>query len=367
MLALRRSACSLCAPAAKQSSRRHSSDRDSIGRVGAMTSSKRTGGAVFRILSCSLLAVSPVAQAQPAGKVYRIGFLHTSSSSTVQPQINAFRQKLRDLGYVEGRNVVIEYRWAEGKYERLSAMARELTRLNVDLIVSGGGTPSVLAAKAATKTIPVIFFAGDPVVSGIVSSLARPGGNLTGVGALTAELDAKRLEILKECVPTATRVAILWNPDNPTGVPQRNRMALAAETLGVQLRMFEARSPSEIDQAFTVMARERPGAMLMLADPMLNNEGKRVVDLAARVRLPTASGFRSFAEAGGLISYGPSLIDSYRQLAIYADKIVKGAKPADLPVEQPTKYDLVINLKTAKALGLTIPQSLTVRADELIR
>jgi putative ABC transport system substrate-binding protein len=321
---------------------------------------------ILGLLMCSLVAVS-LAQAQPAGKVYRIGFVSSTASSTAQPQVNAFRQKLRDLGYVEGRNVIIEYRWAEGKYERLPALATELTRLNVDLIVSGGGTPAALAAKAATKTIPVIFFAGDPVVSGIVASLSRPGGNLTGVGALTAELDPKLLEILKEAVPMATRVAILWNPDNPTGVPQRNRMALAAQALGVQVRMLDARFPGEIDNAFGVMARERPDALLVLADPMLFNERKRIVDLAARARLPAVSGFRLFAEAGGLISYGANLIEAYRQLAIYADKILKGAKPGDLPVEEPTKYELVINVKTAKALGLIIPQSLVLRADGMIQ
>ena len=330
--------------------------------------SMRTGGAILCVLACSLLAAPLGIQAQPAGKVSRIGYLSSASASTQQPQLNAFRQKLRDLGYVEGRNIIIEQRSAEGRYERLPALARELAHLNVDLIVTGGGIPSALAAKGATKTIAIVFFAGDPVASGIVSSLARPGGNMTGVGPLTAELDAKRLEILKEAVPTATRVAILWNPNNPTGVPQRNRMALAAVVLGVQLRMLEARSPGEIDTAFAETARERPDAMLVLTDPMLDNERNRLINLAARAGLPVVSGgFRSFAEAGGLLSYGLSLIEAYRRLAIYVDKILKGAKPADLPVEEPTKYELVINLKTAKALGLTIPQSLLVRADELIQ
>jgi putative ABC transport system substrate-binding protein len=332
-----------------------------------MRHSRRARGAILCVLAC-LLAAPLVIQAQPAGKVSRIGYLSSASVSSQQPQLNAFRQKLRELGYVEGRNIVIEQRSAEGRYERLPTLARELARINVDLIVTGGGIPSALAAKGATKTIPIVFFAGDPVASGIVSSLARPGGNLTGVGPLTAELDAKRLEILKEAMPAATRVAILWNPNNPTGIPQRNRMALAAEVLGVQLRMLEARSPSEIDAAFADNARERPDAMLVLTDPMLDNERKRIINLAARAGLPVVSGgFRPFAEAGGILTYGPSLIEAYRRLAIYADKILKGAKPADLPVEEPTKYELVINLKTAKALGLTIPQSLLVRADELIQ
>jgi putative ABC transport system substrate-binding protein len=282
-------------------------------------------------------------------------------------QNDAFRQKLRELGYSQGENLAIEYRWAEGRYDRLPAMARELARLKVNLIVAPDGVPAALAAKAATKTIPVVFFAGDAVESGLVQSLAHPGGNLTGLSGLTAGLDAKRLEILKEAVPAAARVAMLWNPENSTGIPQRNRMALAAEALRVQPRMLEARSPSEIEGAIAVAVRERVDALLVLADPMLTSQRKRIVDLAARARLPVGGLFRSFAEDGALVSYGPNLVEVYRQLAVYADKILKGAKPADLPVEEPTKYEVVINLRTAKALGLTIPQSLMVRADELVQ
>ena len=314
-----------------------------------------------------LLAAPLAAGAQPVGKVYRIGFLSVQTSSGPKTQFNAFKQKLPDLGYVEGRNLVIEGRWAEARYERLPDLARELVRLNVDLIVTPDGAPPALAAKAATKTTPIVFYAGDAVVSGLVSSIARPGGNLTGVSGLTAGLDAKRLEILKEAMPSATRVAILWNPENLTGVPQRNRIALAAETLKVQPRMLEARSPGEIDHAFAVAARERSEAILVLADPMLASQGKRLVDLAARARLPLAAHFRSFTEAGALLSYGPSLVEIARQLAVYADRILKGAKPADLPVDEPTRYELVINLKTAKALGLTIPPSLLGRAEEVIQ
>ena len=315
----------------------------------------------------SLIAAPLVAEAQQqAGKVWRIGFLSTQTSSMFQPQLNAFRQKLHDLGYLEGRNLVIEYRWAEGRYERLPALARELVRLNVDLILTPDGVPPTLAAKAATKAIPIVFFAGDAVESGLVPSLARPGGNLTGVSGLTAGLDAKRLEILKEAIPAATHVAILWNPDNPTGVPQRNRMALAAEALRVQLRMLEARSPSEIDKAFAVATAERSEAVLVLADPMLTSQRTRIINLAVRARLPLAAYFRTFTEAGGLLSYGPSTNDIFRGLAVYADKIFRGAKPGDLPVEEPTKYELVINLKTAKALGLAISQSLLQRADQVI-
>src|SRR5215471_12211317 len=270
----------------------------------------------------SLLALPLGTQAQQPAKVYRIGFLSVQSSSVFQPQLKAFRQKLHDLGYAEGRNLVIESRWAEGRYERLSAMATELVRLKVDLILTPGGTPPALAAKSATRTIPIVFFAGDAVESGLVASLGRPGGNLTGISGLTAGLDAKRLEILKQAMPAATRVGILWNPENLTGVPQRNRMALAAEALQVRPRMLEARSPSEIDNAFTVAARERLDAVLVLADPMLTSQRKRIVELAARARLPLVAYFRAFAEAGALVSYGPNTIEIFSQLAVYVDKVL---------------------------------------------
>jgi len=312
-----------------------------------------------RAVLCALiggpLAASLTAQAQTTGRVYRIGFLSVQSSPTVRPLLNAFKQKLRDMGYVEGRNLVIEHRLAEGRYERLPELARELVRLKVDLLATAEGAPPTLALKATTKIIPIVFFAGDAVESGLVSSIARPGGNVTGVSGLTAGLDAKRLEILKEAVPAATRVAILWNPENLTGVPQRNRITLAAEALKVQLRMLEVRSPDEIDNAIAVAVRERSEALLVLADPFLSGHRKRIVDLAARARLPLAAHFRGFPEAGGLLSYGPNLVEISRRLAVYADRILKGTKPADLPGEEPTKYELVINLKTAKALELTIP------------
>jgi len=318
-------------------------------------------------LCAALLAVPIAAHAQSAEKVYRIGLLLSNpSGGPARGQRSAMRQKLRDLGYVEGRNLVIEYR-SEVKYERLPVLARELVRLKPDLIIAPGGAPSALALKAATRTIPIVFFAGDAVESGLVQSLARPGGNLTGMSGLTAGLDTKRLEILKEAAPAATRVGVLWNPENLTGVPQRNRIVLAAEALGVQPRLLEAKSSSEIDTAFAVAARERLDALLLLADPFLNSEQKRIVDLAARGRLALVASFRPFTEAGALISYGPNLDDVFRQLAVFSDKILKGKKPADLPVEEPTKYELVINLKTAKALGLTIPASVLARADQVIQ
>src|SRR5215470_3136969 len=323
-------------------------------------------GAVLLALA-SLLALPLGTQAQPSGKVYRIGLLSSQSASTIpQEGPKAFRQKLRDLGYVEGRDLVIESRWADGRYERLPALAKELARLNVDLILTPDGIAPALAAKGATKTIPIVFFAGRRRVWARAKHRA-PWQQLTGISGLTAGLDAKRLEILKQALPAATHVGILWNPENLTGVPQRNRMALAAEALQVQPRMLEARSPSEIDNAFTVAARERLDAVLVLADPMLTSQRKRIVELAARARLPLVAYFRAFAEAGALVSYGPNTIEIFSQLAVYVDKVLKGARPADLPVEETTKYELVINLKTAKALGLTIPQSLVGRADALIQ
>jgi len=323
-------------------------------------------GAVLLALA-SLLALPLGTQAQPSGKVYRIGLLSSQSASTIpQEGPKAFRQKLRDLGYVEGRDLVIESRWADGRYERLPALAKELARLNVDLILTPDGIAPALAAKGATKTIPIVFFAGRRRVWARAKHRA-PWQQLTGISGLTAGLDAKRLEILKQALPAATHVGILWNPENLTGVPQRNRMALAAEALQVQPRMLEARSPSEIDNAFTVAARERLDAVLVLADPMLTSQRKRIVELAARARLPLVAYFRAFAEAGALVSYGPNTIEIFSQLVVYVDKVLKGARPADLPVEEPTKYELIINLKTANALGLTIPQSLVGRADALIQ
>jgi putative ABC transport system substrate-binding protein len=307
------------------------------------------------VLVFSLVAAPLAADGQQAGKVPRIGLLSTQSL----PYVEAFRQGLRDLGYVEGRTIVIEYREAEGHFERLPNLAKELVGLNVDIIVTAGGAPSALAAKAATKTIPVVFLAGGVVAGGLVSSLPRPGGNLTGLDVLVGELDPKRLEILKEALPRAIRVAFLWNPGGSGYSPseQRKRLEAAAQALGVRLRMVEARVPSEIDTAFAALARERPDALLVQGDAMLNSQRRKIVELAAQTRIPAIYAFREFVEVGGLMFYGASLPDMYRRAATYVDKILKGAKPADLPIEQPTKFELVINLKTAKALGLTIPPS----------
>jgi putative ABC transport system substrate-binding protein len=319
----------------------------------------------------ALFATPFAAEAQQAAKIARIGYLGTNLA--VSPhQHEAFRQGLRDLGYVEGRNVVIEYRSAEGKYERLPALAAELVALKVDVIVAAGGTPPALAATQATRTLPIVFIgAGDPVTSGLVTSLARPGGNVTGSSILAPELVGKRLELLKQAVPRVSRVAVLWQPGG--GLAERTEMDMlkgaevAARALGVRVQFVEARGPADFDGAFSEMTRARAGALTVLSTPMFGGERRRLVDLAAKNRLPTVYSFREYVDAGGLMSYGPDLADMFRRAATYVDRILKGAKPADLPVEQPTKFELVINLKTAKALGLTIPPSLLGRADEVIQ
>ena len=315
-----------------------------------------------------LLAAPLAADAQQAGKVPRIGFLSATSPSDRPPLLDAFRQGLRELGWVEGQNIVIDYRYAEDRVDRLPDLAAELVRLKVDLIVSAG-TQGVTAARNATETIPIVMIAvRDPVGTGLIASLARPGGNVTGVsGYAGLEMVAKQLELLKETVPKIRRVAILSNPTNAYHKLAIREANVAARSLGVQLQLLEARGPNEFDGAFAAMARERVGALLVLSDAMLSSHRTRLADLAARSRLPAAYGVRESVEAGGLMSYGPSFLDLYRRSAAYVDKILKGAKPADLPVEQPTKFELVINLKTAKALGLTIPQSLLQRADEVIQ
>jgi putative ABC transport system substrate-binding protein len=292
------------------------------------------------ILLPALLAAPLAADAPQAGKVPRIGFLSLTSPSDRPPLLDAFRQRLRELGWVEGQNIVIDYRYAEGRVDRLPDLAAELVRLKVDLIVSGG-TQGVTAAKNATETIPIVMITvRDPVGTGLIASLARPGGNVTGVSGYPA------------------------NAYHQLAIREVN---VAARSLGVQLQLLEARDPNEFDGAFAAMAKERVGALLVVSDTVFNFHRTRLADLAARSRLPAAYGVRESVEAGGLMSYGPSFVDSYRRSAAYVDKILKGAKPGDLPVEQPTKFELVINLKTARALGLTIPPSLLRRADEVIQ
>ena len=315
------------------------------------------------------LFVAPLAAEaqQVAAKAPRIGFLALSPDAN--PHLRrAFLQGLHDLGYVEGRNVVIEYRSAEGKMERLPALAAELVALKVDVIVTGGGTPTALAAKEATRILPIVFSsATDPVTDGLVTSLAHPGGNLTGLSNIAPELVGKCLEQLKEAVPKVSLVAVLWQPGALGGRTDMLKPAeVAARALRIRLQFVEAQGPAEFDRAFSEMTRARVGALAVLGSAIFNSERRRLVDLAAKHRLPTVYTSRDFVDVGGLMTYGPSLADSFRRAAAYVDKILKGAKPADLPVEQPTKFELVINLKAAKALGLTIPPSLIQRADQVI-
>jgi putative tryptophan/tyrosine transport system substrate-binding protein len=321
------------------------------------------------MLTGGLLTAPFAAEAQQAAKIARIGYL--AGNLAAGPHLpEAFRQGLRDLGYVEGRNVVIEILDAEGKLERLPALAAELVALKVDVIVAGS-TPHALAAKQATRTLPMVFAAADdPVGSGLVTSLARPGGNVTGSSMLAPELVGKRLELLTQAVPGVTRVAVLWQPGGlgeGTEKDQLKAAEVAARALGVQLQFVEARGPADIDRAFSDMTGARAGALTVLTGTMFFVERRRLVDLAAKNRLPAVYPWRDGVDAGGLMSYGPNLADLFRRAATYVDKILKGAKPADLPVEQPTKFELLINLKAAKALGLTIPQSLLRRADEVIQ
>jgi len=316
------------------------------------------------------LTLAPLAgEGQQAAKVPRIGYLALNPGTS--PHLReAFLQGLRDLGYVEGRNVVIEYRSAEGKPERFPALAAELVALKVDVIVTGGGTPTALAAKQATRTIPIVFAsAGDPVADGLITSLARPGGNITGSSNLTPELVGKCLEQLKQAVPGVSRVAFLWQPGGAgegTEKDMLKRAEVAARALGVRPQFVEARGPADFDRAFSEMTRARAGALTVLVGAMFIVAQRRLVDLAAKNRLPALYGLREYVDAGGFMSYGPNVADLFRRTATYVDKILKGAKPGDLPVEQPTKFELVINLKTAKALGLTIPPSLLQRADQVI-
>jgi putative ABC transport system substrate-binding protein len=331
-----------------------------------------TRRAFIRTLAGGLLAAPLAAGAQQAGKVYRIGYLSLGSleSPETRASLDAFRQGLRERGYGEGQNIVIEYRAADGKIERLPALATELARLKVDLIVAGS-TPGARAARQATTTIPIIApNMGDPVQDGLVANLARPGANLTGSTFLGPELVPKRLALLKEALPGVSRIAVLWHPGAFGERTMRDMVKeteAAARTLGVQLQFVEARGPDEFDRAFSAMARERADAFIVFPSVMLFNERRRIVALAAQSRLPAMYQSREFVELGGLIGYGASIPDAVRRAATYVDRILKGAKPGDLPVEQPTKFELVINLKTAKALGLTIPPSVLGRADEVIQ
>jgi putative ABC transport system substrate-binding protein len=310
--------------------------------------------------------LSPVAsKAQHVGRVYRIGFLGATSAAGYASQVEAFRGGLRDLGYVEGKNLVIEFRWAEGNYARLPNLAAELARLNPDVLVTHAGA-GTRAAKQATATIPIVFgVAGEAVALGLVESIARPGGNATGSSFFFPELNAKRLEVLKEAVPRSSRVGVLLNPDNPANVSTLRAMEETARSLNVRLQSVEVRRPLEFADAFATLVKGNVEALAVYDDAMFIAEAARIAELARRNRLPTI-GFVEYAKAGGLLAFGVNFADLWRRAAGFVDKIFKGAKPADLPVEQPTRFELIVNLRTAKAIGVTISRSLVVRADQLI-
>ena len=319
--------------------------------------------AVFVILATGGVA----AQAQQPTKLHRIGYLLGASSSFYTARIDAFQQGLNELGYTEGKNIVIEYRYADGKADRLPALAVELVRLKLDVIVATT-TPSVLAVKKASATIPIVFVSvADPVASGLVASLARPGGNITGLTILAPELSGKRLELLKEAVPKATRVAFLWNSANPAQGLLWKESQAAAQELRLQLQSLEVRSSNDFENAFEAALRERAQALITAPEPLINTHLKRIVEFAAKSRLPAMYAGPEVVDAGGLMSYAPDYTHQYRRAATYVDKILKGAKPSDLPIERPMKFEFVINLKTAKEIGLTISPNVLARADKVIK
>jgi ABC-type uncharacterized transport system substrate-binding protein len=319
------------------------------------------------LLTILLFVSFHLAEAQQPTKIPRIRFLFNTSPSPVAARVEAFQQRLRELGYVEGKNIVIEYRYTEGKPDRLPALVAEVVRLKVDVIVTSAPTVT-RAAKEATNTIPIVMAQdGDPVRSGFVASLARPGGNITGLSTFSPELSGKRLELLKEIVPRLSRVAVLGTSTIATHARFLEEHEPAAGALRLQLQYLDVLGPKDIETAFRAASQGRAEAVLVLSGPVLNSHRTQIVDLAVKSRLPAIYNFREFVEAGGLMSYGVSSTDLSRRAANYVDKILKGAKPADLPVEQPTKFELVINLKAAKQIGLTIPPNLLARADKVIK
>jgi putative ABC transport system substrate-binding protein len=306
------------------------------------------------------------AQQQPA-KIARIGFLGNSTAALEANLVEPFREGLRDLGYVEGQNVLIEYRWAEGKYERFPALIAQLIALKVDVIVTAG-TPASLAVKKAGTSVPLVMVAvGDPVGVGLVASLARPGGSITGSTSIAAELEGKRLQLLREVIPKLSYIAVLWNPASPFSAVAEKEVQAAAQVLRMKVQSLGVRASEELEDAFTAIIRERPGALLVLADRIFLHNRARIVDFGVKHRLPGVYAYRELVEAGGLMSFGPSYADMHRRAAYFVDRILKSAKPADLPVEAPTTFELVINLNAAKALGLTIPQSVLFRATEVMQ
>ena len=325
--------------------------------------------AALTLLAGAILFMPLPAEAQQAGEVRRVGYINPgyASDPVRLRRFEAFRQRLRELGYVEGRNIALEPRWAEGKYDRYPALAADLVRLKVHVIVAIGGA-ATKATKQVTSTIPIVMsLVTEPVESGLVASLARPGANVTGTSMMAADLVGKQFEVLKQAMPEVSRVALLWNPANPGGAAQLREAEAAARVVGVRLQALEARGPQDIDGAFVAMTRERAGALVVLADAILYNQRKQIAELAAKSRLPSASALPEYAEAGGLIVYSADSIDLERRSATFVDKILKGAKLADLLIERPMKFELFINLKMAKQIGLTISPNVLARADKVIR
>ena len=323
----------------------------------------------IRRLATFFLTTASLAQAQQPKKVPRIGYLSALDPVTESARSEAIRLALRERGYIEGQNIAIEYRYTKGKVDRAPELVAELVRLKVDIIVVAGGTGIIQAAKNATKTIPIVMTGGgsDPVEAGLVESLARPGGNVTGITNLTKELGGKRLELLKEAVPKVARVAVLYHPANSGDILEvKEFLPAAARALGLTIQPWELRAADDFDRVFAALNKQRPDGLYVTGSPLMGANRKRIADFAIKSRLPSVSS-RAYVDAGGLMSDGADLADSYRRVATYVDRILKGAKPADLPVEQPTKFELVINLKTAKQIGLTIPQSMLYRADKVIK
>jgi putative ABC transport system substrate-binding protein len=317
------------------------------------------------LVTILLFATGSLAEAQHPGKPAKIGWLGSRSASA--PARELFRRELHSLGYVEGKNIAIEYRYAEGRLEQLPTLADELIRLKVDVLLTPS-TPAARAAKNATSKIPIVFYSGsDPVAAGLVDSLARPGGNITGFTTMMTVLAGKRLELLKETISKLSRVAVLWNPQDPLSVQQWEESQLAARELGLQLHSMEVSSADQFDSAFKEATKANSAALALMEGPFFFSHQRQIADLAAKYRLPAIYSYREFVASGGLMSYGADEAEPYRRAASYVDKILKGAKPADLPVEQPTKFELVINLKAAKQIGLTIPPNVLARADKVIK
>ena len=312
------------------------------------------------------VAVTWPLAASAQSKTPRIGFMGNSTAALEANLVDAFREGLREHGYEEGRNIVIEYRWADGKYERFPALVAELIAAKVEVIVTAG-TPAALAMKKATTTVPLVMVAvGDPVGTGLVPSLARPGANLTGLSSVAPDLEGKRLQLLREVVPTLSHVAMFINSLNPFHVSSMRQARAAAQTMGIKLQLHDIRKSEDLDDAFAAIRKERPDALLILADRVFLHNRERMMDFTKEQRLPNVNAYKELVEVGGLMSYGPSYEDMHKRAAIYVDKILKGAKPADLPIEQPSKFTFIVNLKAAKALGVTVSSQLLGLADELI-